>query len=127
MLPELLVLPDGEALVEFDTVELPVEEPDGEALVELDTDELPVDEPDGEALVVEPEVLPPGPTLLELPVLLLIMLVDEPELADDEPPPGALDVAVPFPPMLVSELPAEGVLDELLLDVPVYAPLAPNV
>lgn len=120
------MLPDGEALVEFDTVELLVL-PDGEALVELDAVELPVDEPDGDALVVEPEVLPPGPILLELLVLLLMMLVDEPELVDDELPPGALDVDVPVPPMLVSELPADGVLDELLLDVPVYAPLAPNV
>ena len=100
--------------------------PDGEALVVPDTVELPDDAPEGEALVVDPVELPPGPTLLELLVLLLITPVEE--LADDELPPGALEVVVPAPPMLVSELPPDGAVDELLLDeVPVYAPLAAKV
>ena len=85
--------------------------PEGDAL------EVLVLVPDGDALV-EPVLVPPGPTLLELEVLLLIMLT----LLELELPPGALEVAV-FVPVLVltvlSLLLDVGVVVELVSEVPV--------
>lgn len=109
-MPELLVVvvvPDGDAL------EVPVL--------------VPV--PDGDALVVLPVVVPPGPTLLLLEVLLLIMLT-VPELLEPLDPPGALDVAVLEPVLVLTVLSLlleVGVVCALVSDVPVYTPFEPKV
>lgn len=95
----VVLAPAGEVLVE---VELPVlvEPPDGDELVLV-------------LLLVEvPDVLlPPGPTLVEVLVLLLITLI----LPEDDELPGADDVAVEaLVLMVVPELAAVGVFDSEL-------------
>ena len=67
---------------------------------------------------------PPGPTLLLVPVLLLMILLVPEEVED---PPGALDVVVPE--LLFTVCPAfelVGALDDALLCA-VYAPLEAKV
>ena len=92
--------------------------PDGDALEVVE-----VLVPEGDALV-DPVLEPPGPMLLELEVLLLIMLMPL-ELVF---PPGAFDVAVLVPVLTVLSLLLEvGVVEELVSVVPVYAPFAPKV
>ena len=80
--------------------------------------------PEGPELDVEVLLCPPGPTLLLVPVLLLMILLVLDELDD---PPGALDVVVPE--LLFTVCPAfelVGALDDTLLCA-VYAPLDAKV
>ena len=80
--------------------------------------------PEGPELEVDVLFCPPGPTLLLVPVLLLMILLVLDEVDD---PPGALDVVVPE--LLFTVCPAfelVGAFEDALLCA-VYAPLDAKV